>query len=61
MSVGVGIRVLREQDQAILEAMPSQLNGRMFHGQVASGSLPGRSRCAAEILARAKLLRAPGR
>ncbi len=59
MSAGAGIRVLREQDQATVEAMPSQLNGRMSHGQVASGGLPGRSERAAEVVARAKLLSAP--
>lgn len=60
MSVGAGIRVLRECDQAAVEAMPTFLSGRLSQGgPVAGGGLPGKRQPAAEIVRRAKLMSAP--
>jgi len=60
VSVGAGIRVLRECDQAEVAAMPTFLSGRLSQGgPVTGGGLPGKRQPATEIVRRAKLMSAP--
>lgn len=57
--MSLGIRVLREQDQRILNAMPTQINGRVYPIPKRVEATHGRSRGAQAMIERAKGFRAP--
>lgn len=55
----LGIRVLREQDQAILNAMPTQINGRRYPSTRRVEAMYGRSKGAPQLVERAKAFKSP--